>query len=236
VTQVRLQSRRRYRPYPGPLDWATLRAAALEQARVLLADGYDWRVLVDALRSRTPDIWAHLGSKGQADFLTQDLRAWEVRRHRMAPSVAARVEEHMTAGCIRVLAGSVSDVIPAPKHLEVRVVGADPTGVEFVMSLSVDRLIDATGFGRTDRDVESVLLRRLIADGRAVADDHGLGFRTDDVGRLLDASGAPQPSIATLGALRRGELWESTAIPEIRNQAEQLAREFVLAAAIDPGQ
>ena len=46
----------------------------------------------------------------------------------------------------------------------------------------------------------------------------GLGLRTD-AGRLVDSTGSAAAAIWTLGAMRRGELWESTAVPEIRSQA-----------------
>jgi hypothetical protein len=50
----------------------------------------------------------------------------------------------------------------------------------------------------------------------------GMGLRTLS-GRLLDSSETTDAAIWTLGAVRRGELWESTAIPEIRIQAAQVA-------------
>ena len=50
------------------------------------------------------------------------------------------------------------------------------------------------------------------------AQDHPIGFG----GRVLDPAGRPGP-VWALGALRRGELWESTAVPEIRAQAQELA-------------
>ena len=73
------------------------------------------------------------------------------------------------------------------------------------------------------RRVADPLLDQLLATGTARPGPLGLGLATDD-GRLLadreDAEGLP---VWTLGALRRGELWESTAIPEIRAQAAELA-------------
>ena len=51
----------------------------------------------------------------------------------------------------------------------------------------------------------------------------------------LDAQGAPQRGIRLVGALRRGDLWESTAVPELRVQAavaaESLARELGISKA-----
>ena len=51
-----------------------------------------------------------------------------------------------------------------------------------------------------------------------------MGLDTDpDTGQLISANGTPVPEFFTLGPLRRGTLWESTAIPEIRSEARRLA-------------
>jgi hypothetical protein len=49
-----------------------------------------------------------------------------------------------------------------------------------------------------------------------------MGVKTAE-GRLIDAEGGSSAPIWTLGAMRRGELWESTAVPEIRTQALAIA-------------
>ncbi|MFJ4921134.1 hypothetical protein [Streptomyces sp. NPDC088725] len=49
-----------------------------------------------------------------------------------------------------------------------------------------------------------------------------MGVATED-GRLRDASVRAERPLYTLGAARRGELWETTAIPEIRVQAQDIA-------------
>ena len=46
---------------------------------------------------------------------------------------------------------------------------------------------------------------------------------------MLDAMGRPT-GLMTLGVLRRGDLWETTSIPEIRDQA------FAIADALATGQ
>ncbi len=60
-----------------------------------------------------------------------------------------------------------------------------------------------------------------------------MGVRTVD-GRLLDGNGTTSAPLWTLGALRRGELWESTAVPEISDQARDLATEILDAVAPVP--
>jgi uncharacterized NAD(P)/FAD-binding protein YdhS len=61
-----------------------------------------------------------------------------------------------------------------------------------------------------------------------------MGFRTD-VGRLIDSDGRTETPLWTLGALRRGELFESTAIPEIRGQALAVAGALLDRVAPPPG-
>jgi len=52
----------------------------------------------------------------------------------------------------------------------------------------------------------------------------GIGIQTGDDGAVLGARGTASPVIFTLGATRRPALWESTAVPELREQAAALAR------------
>jgi uncharacterized NAD(P)/FAD-binding protein YdhS len=47
---------------------------------------------------------------------------------------------------------------------------------------------------------------------------------------VLDASGAPSELLFTLGPPLRGQLYETTAVPEIRGQAAALAARLVEAA------
>jgi uncharacterized NAD(P)/FAD-binding protein YdhS len=68
------------------------------------------------------------------------------------------------------------------------------------------------------------LLDGLFAGGDARPGALGLGLAVDEEGRLLDRAGEPSDTLWALGPLRRGALLETTAIPEIREQAAALAR------------
>jgi hypothetical protein len=61
----------------------------------------------------------------------------------------------------------------------------------------------------------------------------GLGLQTS-AGRLVDSVGSTGAPIWTLGSVRRGELYESTAIPEIRTQAAQIATAVIEEIAPEP--
>jgi uncharacterized NAD(P)/FAD-binding protein YdhS len=54
-----------------------------------------------------------------------------------------------------------------------------------------------------------------------------LGFATSDDGRLIRQDGQPSAWLFSLGPMRRGELWESVAVPDIRVQAAHLAEVLI---------
>jgi uncharacterized NAD(P)/FAD-binding protein YdhS len=99
-----------------------------------------------------------------------------------------------------------------------------------LQALRAARIINCVGPAMSVAETVDPLLGSLFRSGMAVADALGLGLRSDAEGRVLDAQHAPQRGMRLVGALRRGELWESTAGPELRVQAavaaESLAREL----------
>jgi uncharacterized NAD(P)/FAD-binding protein YdhS len=56
-----------------------------------------------------------------------------------------------------------------------------------------------------------------------MSDPLGLGLRSDDDCRLIATNGVPNERIVIAGALRRGDLWESTAVPDLRVHAARAA-------------
>jgi len=94
-----------------------------------------------------------------------------------------------------------------------------PRGARTLALLAVDLAVPTTGPAMDVRAVDDPLVRSLLASGQALPGPHGLGFATGSDGAVL---GPLQDRLWTLGGLRRGDLWESTAIPEIRAQARAL--------------
>ena len=95
-------------------------------------------------------------------------------------------------------------------------------------SVRADLAVNCTGRSAAPEPGDDPLVGALLARGLARPGPLGLGFATHPDGRLVAADGWPA---WTLGSLRRGELWESTAIPEIRDQAGVLARSILAEAA-----
>jgi uncharacterized NAD(P)/FAD-binding protein YdhS len=180
----------------------------------------DWRPAVDGLRPLNSVIWQRLSLIDRKRFLAEHARSWEVRRHRMAAPVASSIAALREAGQLVVRAGLVADVRADPAGLRVGLVDGS--------TLSVSTVVNCTGpTDQVQRRGSAVLLDLLTAE-RVRPGDLGLGLATDLDGRLLRGDGTVQAGLWGLGALRRGQLYESTAIPEIRVQARDVA-----AAVID---
>lgn len=105
----------------------------------------------------------------------------------------------------------------------------DPVKRDFVdragfEALAAGWLINCTGPAADITTTTDPLLRHLLASGLARPDPLRLGLDADTNGAVRDADGRPASDIFTLGPLLRGRWYETTAIPEIRDQAAALAR------------
>ncbi|MFL6467938.1 MAG: hypothetical protein ACJ72Z_08270, partial [Pyrinomonadaceae bacterium] len=75
--------------------------------------------------------------------------------------------------------------------------------------------------------LDSPLVRDLFANGAVRSDPLNFGLDAFPDGTIIDAEGQPSPLLFTLGTALKGTLWESTAIPEIRVQARNLANRLL---------
>lgn len=195
----------------------------LHQARRALvaarAEGADWRDAVDVLRPLAPRLWAELSPEERLRFYRHLERLWSIHRHRMAPEVAQAVEELRESGAFFLHAGTVERVSEVDNRLSLRVKLSARVQPR---SWTTDWLVNCTG---TDPHVfgDDPLMTALKARGLASPGALGMGIATDDRGRALDANGRPLDWLWAIGSLRQGQLLESTAVPEIRTQARDVA-------------
>jgi uncharacterized NAD(P)/FAD-binding protein YdhS len=182
-----------------------------------------WQDVVDAVRPHVPSLWRRLPDRDKRLFVRHVARYWEVHRHRMPPATARRITELRCTGRLAVLRGRVTGITEVPgaraaERLRIRV-EQDASATD----LSAGWLINATGPGTDVTRTSDPLLRDLLAQGLARPDPLRLGLDASPDGALLDAAGTPATTLFTLGPTLRGVCYETTAIPEIRDQAAALA-------------
>ena len=213
-------------PRPGePLSRALLRFR--HQADRLT----DWRRAFDGVREQVQDIWLTLSATERRRALRHLRPWWDAHRHRMAPEVAVRIDGHIAQGRLRVVAG---------RMLSLR---AEVGGVTVTWrprthtSVRADRtewVVNCTGPEGDPRRSGNAVVRGLIEAGLARPDPLGLGLDVDGDGRLIGSDGASAADLYGLGPLTRGALWEVTAVPDIRLQAQRLAARIAADVASAP--
>lgn len=204
----------------GPL--LRLIRAQIESMR---EEGRCWRTVIDSLRSASNGIWNDLPLRERARFVRHLKPYWEPHRHRMAPQVRSRLDQLLREGSARIVAGRILKITKSGNSLECRIHLRNREEIR----LSVDRIINCSGIQeRYSGSPVRPFIKSLIKGGLAEPNDLGIGFRTSAEGALVTADEGTSPSLFTLGPTRRGELFETTAVPEIRVQAETLARLLVV--------
>jgi uncharacterized NAD(P)/FAD-binding protein YdhS len=175
----------------------------------------DWRPAMDGLRVQVSTLWGRLSEADRVAFVAQDAGRWSVLRHRMPASSATALHGLRRAGRLRLDRATVTGADPLPRG-GLRVERSDGT------SADVGWVVNCTGPQTDIRRLGNPLLDDLLLPGNGAAFARvatgGMGLQTAN-GRLVNSYGNSDAPLWTLGALRRGELWESTAIPEIRSQA-----------------
>lgn len=212
------------RPWLDPLFERGLSARALlrhvrdavQQAQQTLGD---WRPAIDGLRPHLSRIWQSLSEQERSRFLRHVRAFWEVRRHRMAPKIGAVVTDAIERGGLTTLAGRVRSAVATRDGVEVTV---QRRASDVIETIRVDWVVNCTGPGAGALAIPPALAA-LIAAGHLEPDPHGLGVRTDADGCAL-AAGLSLGNLAVVGTLRKADLWESTAVPELRLQAASAAR------------
>lgn len=211
-------------PIAVPAHLRTLLRRLRAEVAAMQQHGGDWRGVIDALRPATQALWQGLPRVEKQRFLRHLRPLWEVHRHRAAPSVLRAVHTLQSRGQFQVLAGRLQALTPQGNSIAVL---AKLRGNRGEWRIKVDRVINCTGPECDYRRLIDPLIAVLLEQNLICADDLGLGLRTNAEGALLDAQGRASSRLFTLGPPRKGQLWETTAVAEIRHQAPRLARHLL---------
>ena len=101
-----------------------------------------------------------------------------------------------------------------------------------VLTLDAGRVINCSGPQHDFRELANPLIQSLLAQGLMVPSQLGIGVLVAENGALIGADSAVSRRLFAIGPARFGTLIETTAIPEIRVQAHDLAE--LLATTLVP--
>jgi uncharacterized NAD(P)/FAD-binding protein YdhS len=189
------------------------------ESRRAVTLGQDWRDVLNGLRSITAQLWQRMPPREQARFYRHIRPYWDAHRHRMSTRIAGRVNALLADKQLSIVAGRIAACARDGSQVAVDVRGRDGS----IQRHSVEVVINCTGpDGDFSRSTDP-LITHLRTQGTIVPDALGIGIETGPDGAVLGRMKTAAPVIFTLGSTRRPALWESTAVPELREQAVALA-------------
>jgi len=178
----------------------------------------NWRAVIDSLRPITQDVWRSLPVEEKQKFMRKLRRIWDISRHRIPPKCNDILQNMQEAGSLEIRRGRLRDIRATSDGFEVRF---RAKGIDD--AITVDAVINCTGSETNFTKIDFPLVRRLIEKGEIGPDELCLGLNATPDGKIINQRNEISKVISTLGTSLRGVLWESTAMPEIRVQARNLA-------------
>lgn len=204
---------------PETLGLAALAELIEEHCGLLRQRGANPAIAVDRLRPHTQRIWKSFSVAEKQEFLRRYCSRWNITRHRIAQSIHEQLTQAIEAGRLRVARGTVTTVE-----------GGD-SGVRVVLesegqrnALNAGLAINCTGPQSQFSATDVPLIQNLLRRGLVRPDPLDMGIEVDEDLAAIDREGRPSACLFALGPLLKGMLWETTAVPELRGQAMQLAR------------
>jgi len=180
-----------------------------------------WRAAIDALRPFTQSMWLAADAGQRRRFLRHLRPWWDIHRHRLAPTVAARIAALRASGRLEIVAGKLQSARP---HGDGAVVGWRPRGEGGTRSLEAARIINCSGPQGDLRRTDDRLLRNLLARRLIRPDALQLGIDVNARSEAIGADGKPNSGLMIIGPMTRSAFWEIVAVPDIRMQTWSLAR------------
>lgn len=159
------------------------------------ADKNNWRAVVDSIRQYTSLIWQSLPEVDKRTFLRHLQHYWNTARHRIAPKTAEIIDAAIKNNKLHIIKSDVNCFKDYDNY---------------------DVIINCTGVENDLTKVDSELLNNLFQSGLIKQDNLKLGIDANNNGQISE-------TMFAIGPLLKGVLYETTAVPEIRTQAENIS-------------
>jgi len=182
--------------------------------------GMNWRAVIDSIRPHTQEIWSKLPPAELKKFVEHIRHIWGVARHRMPPENARILEAMLEQNQLQLSAGRMVKVTKTGSKFEMEYVHSN---LNQVSKATGEVLINCTGPQSDYSKINNPLLKDVLHQGLARKDSLSMGFDTTKEGQLINADGKMEQGLYTIGPPMKGILWEITAVPEIKMQAEKMA-------------
>ena len=185
--------------------------------RNFIESSSDWRAAQDGIRHELPEIWNSWSDSAKDEFLKSHQRWWNVHRHRISPEIDLELQTAIKHGRIQIIKGELTSIEQSSESFQIKTNSGE--------SISAEVIVNCLGYQVNGR---RNFLAKLIEQGLAVPGPLGLGIKTKYPNyTVIGGKGVETVGLFALGPILLGERYETTAIPELRVQARDLALELL---------
>lgn len=178
-------------------------------------ENHSWQDVIQHFRQHIPILWKTFSLAEKTRFLRHGATYWNIHRHRIATPVLELFLKLSKQVSFEMLKGRIVSFENEIATIRLR-------GATHFIDYPVKWLINCTG-PALHLKINS-LMSSLIHQGAARVDDCHIGLCVNEWGAIVSPYGQVSNSIFTIGSLRKGSIWESTAVPELRHQAMTLTK------------
>ena len=172
--------------------------------------------VIDVMRPHLQFIWMNFSLNEKQQFLRHLRHKWGVARHRAPSESMAIFKKLESSRMINLIKGRVNDIKTIESCFEIYFsdskIGQQSFKTEFI--------INCTGPESDYLKIPSILVQNLVKNGIFAPDSIHYGINAAKNGEI-------SPNLYAIGPPLKGILWESTAVPEIRLQAKELAAKII---------
>ena len=179
--------------------------------------GVDWRGVIDAFRPLANSTWEKLPLSEKKKVMKWLWSLWNRHRHRMPAAIGAIALEYMEENRLTLMAGSVKGVEPKANQIALKY---QPKGSTDIETISFDHVFNCSGPEMNVEANSSSLIQNLLNRGFLEPHPLKVGINVTSFGEI---KGAISERFFSIGQLLFGELFETTAVPELRVQCSNMA-------------
>jgi len=185
--------------------------------------GYDWRSVIDALRPYTNQLWQGLPDPEKQKFLKRLNRIWNISRHRIPPEYNIIIQKMIINQNLEIRSGRIKSIVYSNDQIEVTY---KEKGAQDVTQFNVDFVINCTGPQTNYSRINEPLIKNLLQKKVIEPGNLSMGIKAKENGAVY-VQGRPSSILYTLGPPLLGTLFETTAVPELREQVKNLSELIV---------
>lgn len=186
-----------------------------QQLKKVKTEGLNPHSVIDVMRPYLQTIWVNFSLDEKKQFLRHLRHKWGVARHR-APSQSMTVfQELISNNKITIIKGRIFDIKTGDNFW---IFYSNSQNTQQV--LETDMIINCTGPESDYTKIKIPLIQQLLKNQIIAPDFINYGI-------MVQKDGLISQNVYTIGPPLKGILWESTAVPEIRVQAHELATKII---------